>query len=271
MDTIKIGQRIAERRNELGFTVDYVASEIGVAKSTISRYENGSITKIKLPIIEVIARVLSVNPNWIACKTDNKFLTQEQEQYEKASRSPEIDQLVNDYKSLDVYGKQAVREVVRVEKARCEDELRFLRETQAPWEKEPRIINLFLDGSAAGPLSGITGQEYEPYELQPDDPQGAAYAVKVSGDSMEPYFPDGSIVFADHEQLRDGDIGIFCVDGKNLIKQYHFDPVLGITYLFSLNRKRDDMDQVFTRSDPRSIVCQGRVLTPHRFPIPGIG
>lgn len=60
-----IGKRIEDRRRELEYTLDYIAAKIGVAKSTIQRYEKGQIKKIKLPVIESIAGVLRVNPNWL--------------------------------------------------------------------------------------------------------------------------------------------------------------------------------------------------------------
>lgn len=71
MTNIEIGIRIAERRKELGLTMDDVAQKIGVAKSTVQRYETGQILKIKLPVIESIASVLSVNPDWIVGNTDD--------------------------------------------------------------------------------------------------------------------------------------------------------------------------------------------------------
>lgn len=71
MTNIEIGNRIAERRSQLGLTMDDVAQKIGVAKSTIQRYEKGQIQKIKLPVIESIAAALSVNPDWIIGNTDD--------------------------------------------------------------------------------------------------------------------------------------------------------------------------------------------------------
>lgn len=66
-----VGERIRMRRKELGMTLDDIAGEIGVAKSTIQRYETGTIEKLKLPVIEAIARVLRVAPEWLAGKSDN--------------------------------------------------------------------------------------------------------------------------------------------------------------------------------------------------------
>lgn len=71
---IEIGERLERRRKELGYTLDYVASEVGITKSTVQRYEKGKIEKLKLPVIEAIAGVLNVNPAWVCCKTDDMSL-----------------------------------------------------------------------------------------------------------------------------------------------------------------------------------------------------
>lgn len=66
-----MGQRIEQRRKELGFTLQDVSAEVGVAASTIQRYEKGRFDKIKLPVIEAIAAALNVNPAWITGHTDD--------------------------------------------------------------------------------------------------------------------------------------------------------------------------------------------------------
>ena len=71
MGNKEIGLRIEQRRKELELTLDDVAQEIGVAKSTVQRYEKGTIEKIKLPVLEAIARVLNVNPAWLCYKSEN--------------------------------------------------------------------------------------------------------------------------------------------------------------------------------------------------------
>lgn len=66
-----IGQRIEQRRKELGLTLQEVSLEVGVAASTIQRYEKGRFDKIKLPVIEAIAAALNVNPLWLIGQTDD--------------------------------------------------------------------------------------------------------------------------------------------------------------------------------------------------------
>ena len=85
---------------------------------------------------------------------------------------------------------------------------------------------------------------------------------------MEPYFPDGSVAFVNHDQMADGDIGVFCVDGATVIKQWHYDRTVGITYLFSLNRDRADCDVVVMASSGRALMWQGRVITREHYPLP---
>jgi len=71
LSNTEIGARIEARRTSLGLTMDEVAAQIGVNKSTIQRYEKGQIQKIKLPVIESIASTLSVNPDWLIGNTDD--------------------------------------------------------------------------------------------------------------------------------------------------------------------------------------------------------
>lgn len=66
MDTKKIGQRIKYARSLRNYTLEDIASDIGVAKSTIQRYENALITSPKLPVLQAIANSLRVNPSWLS-------------------------------------------------------------------------------------------------------------------------------------------------------------------------------------------------------------
>lgn len=67
----EIGSRITIARERRGMSKKDVASKINVADSTIGRYENGEIEKIKMPVIEAIANAVGANPMWIIGKEDN--------------------------------------------------------------------------------------------------------------------------------------------------------------------------------------------------------
>ena len=70
-DNRLIGMRIKLRREQLKFTLKDVADKVGVAPSTILRYENGTFDRIKLPVLLKISDALFVNPAWITGKSDD--------------------------------------------------------------------------------------------------------------------------------------------------------------------------------------------------------
>ena len=251
------GDRVRTYRKAKGLTQEALAKAIGVSKTTITGYELGyrepDVEKIKL-----LSDALGV--------TGDDLLNTGFSKTKKApSVSDEAMRMARDYDKLDNWGRQAVRDLTDTELARMEDEARFMN--SAALEDEPKIINLYAEPAAAGIAVPTMGVDFEPYTLKPDAPQDAAFAVRLQGDSMEPYFPDGSIVFVNHDAMVNGDIGIFCVDSGTVCKQYYRDP-LGMVYLFSLNRKRSDADVILGPSSNRTLICQGRVITKRRFPIP---
>lgn len=251
------GDRVRNYRKAQGLTQEALAKAIGVSKTTITGYELGyrepDVEKIKL-----LSDALGV--------TGDDLLNTGFSKVKKApSVSDEAMRMARDYDKLDNWGRQAVRDLTDTELARMEDEARFMN--GAMLEDEPKVINLYAEPAAAGIAVPTMGVDFEPYTLKPDDPQGAAFAVRLQGDSMEPYFPDGSIVFVNHDAMVNGDIGIFCVDSGTVCKQYYRDP-MGMVYLFSLNRSRSDADVILGPSSNRTLICQGRVITKRRFPIP---
>lgn len=59
---LEIGERIKEARELRRLTQEQLGNALGMNKSTIQRYETGQISKIKIPVLESIAKALNVNP-----------------------------------------------------------------------------------------------------------------------------------------------------------------------------------------------------------------
>ena len=66
----QIGARIKQRRLELDLPMQYVADQMGVNKSTVQRYESGTIDNTKKMVLEGLSRVLDVTPEWPLGETD---------------------------------------------------------------------------------------------------------------------------------------------------------------------------------------------------------
>lgn len=56
-------------------SIDELGQLIGVNRSTINRYETGSIASPKLPVLHAIAKELKVNPMWLVYKSEQKHTT----------------------------------------------------------------------------------------------------------------------------------------------------------------------------------------------------
>lgn len=65
-----IGQRIRQRRKELGLTQQDLAEKMGVNKSSIMRYEKGQIDNTKKLVLQGFSGVLHVTPEWLRSETD---------------------------------------------------------------------------------------------------------------------------------------------------------------------------------------------------------
>ena len=240
---------------------------IGLAKSTYSNYENGE-REPKSDFWLNIASKYDVTIDYLM-GFSNTPQTHSHGKNSAPALSTEALRLAKDYERLDSWGRKQVRSVTDNELERSDHDARFFQETSIN-KPEEKVINIFVNPAAAGPALGETGQDCEPYTLTADDPQGAEYGVRVQGDSMEPFFPDGSIAFVNHDEMRDGDIGVFCVDSATVIKQWHYDRMMGVTYLFSLNRQRADCDVVIPSGSGRNLVWQGRVITRERYSVPSL-
>ena len=60
-----INQIIKERRLELGLTLKEVATALGIAESTVSRYESSDIQNMGIDKIESLAKVLQCSPAYL--------------------------------------------------------------------------------------------------------------------------------------------------------------------------------------------------------------
>lgn len=60
-----IGERIKNRRKELGLSVEEVAKRLGKNRATIYRYESDYIESLPSPILEPLADVLQTTPAYL--------------------------------------------------------------------------------------------------------------------------------------------------------------------------------------------------------------
>ena len=62
---MKIGERIKQRRLELGYTADALAKLLNKNRATIYRYENGDIENMPIDVLEPLAKALNTTPAYL--------------------------------------------------------------------------------------------------------------------------------------------------------------------------------------------------------------
>ena len=172
-------------------------------------------------------------------------------------------ELLIKYRQLDTYGKDTIdyllsRELDRYKQFKQQQtdqkkkaELQALKEeyTNTVINQPDNIIQFYDEKQnheqqvelnyrtgGAGAGLGVDADNVDMIQVSyPADrvPAGANHVIPVTGDSMEPTFSDGDVLFFDlgNDCLQIGDIGIFVLNGETLVKE------LGENELISHNPK----------------------------------
>ena len=240
-------------RKQDGLTQAELARRLGISKSTISMYENGN-REPDFETLEAFADYFNVDMNRLTGISKTPAVLSDYvpaDQITKAEYS-----MVRSYRRAEPADKQIIDNII----ARYPvDEL----PEAAP--AEDKIIPLFGTAAAAGPGEMDTGLPWEDYAVPADSP--ADFAIRISGDSMEPVLHDGQIALCAEKTPQIGDVAVFMVNGAMLVKQFIADN-FGNIYLRSVNRDRRDADLDIMASGNDTVTCYGTVLLPQRPPLP---
>lgn len=243
---MSLHDRIKEARKNRGLTQEQLGNLIGVAKTTITGYE-----KTREPSaakLGEIADVLGVDVNFL-------YQDEVKEFHKNRATIEELEKLVKPYRLLDSHGRELVDMVLNKEAERMK-ELETYQATVI--DIQPRLGNNtrlieYHQSASAGTGVFILGNEGVDQIPIPDTPENRKvdYAIKVSGNSMEPDYYDGDIVLVSQKvELNHGDVGIFIINNNAYIKEY------GETELISRNPEADNI----TISEYDNIVCMGKVV-----------
>ena len=240
-----IGRTITQYRIQAGMTIDELAAKSGVAKGTLNKITGGATAN---PTILVLAKIAGALGLSVADFVDES---------KKPALSGEAMALAGDYDGLDGHGRRVLRAVLDEEKRR-------MARAEAAARPAFKVIPLIGNSFAAGRGDPDFGNPWEDYSVPADST--ADFAVRINGNSMEPYLPDGSVALGQKRAPRDGEVAALLLDGEFLCKQVCQDMV-GNLYLFSLNRARKDADTTVYHDAERSLTCFGTILM-ERVPLP---
>ena len=219
-----IGNQIKTFRKSAGFTQDELAKRLNTTKQTISRYEKGD-RKANQDMLFELCDIFGVS-------IDDFFPSQNE-----ALQSPTASSIQTIYDQLAPPRQSKV--LTYAEKQLKEQR----KEEETKINEVSEIIQLYSYDYYDHPVSAGTGQylndvRVERIELPVDI--DADFVIPIKGDSMEPDYQDGDLVFIQTSvDLNDGVIGVFNYNGDAYIKQLVIDK--DQAYLHSLNPAYKDM------------------------------
>ncbi|MCT3326820.1 XRE family transcriptional regulator [Lacticaseibacillus paracasei] len=223
---------LRDRRISLGLTLEEVGNKVGVGKSTVRKWETGSIGNMGRDKIAALAKVLKISPMDIIDPDDEIPDTVADKIHDTVVQlHPARQQKVYTYAEQQLNEQQNPDNVVSLDEARTERNL-----------DEP-AFDVEVDGIVAAGYGAFNDDRNEPMDTIkiPDSaiPSHYDYCFKVVGDSMSPYYEDGEFVFAQKTQdVTNGMIAVVDIDDMTFIKKLIFEQ--DRLCLRSLN---DDVDE----------------------------
>lgn len=244
---MSFGSRLRDKRKELGITQPKLAELLGVSQSAIGSWE----TDVNSPRATLLYDLFDI----LQCDANYLFQDETRELYKDKATPEEFEQIIKDYRNLDDIGKEHIRTLISWELARTQQlqnaschaaVIEFNGRSDVP----ARYLEYFHSVSA-GTGQVIFDDVYSERIAIPDIPEyrRVAYAVKVSGHSMEPLYLDGDILLIEPTcEIDVGEIGIFNVYGQAYVKK------LGENELISLNKEYENIPlEEYSR-------CMGKVV-----------
>lgn len=241
-----LGKELRSARIAAGFTQTEAAARLNVTNQNISSWELGK-SKIDMNQLLVLCEMYNIDFRSIISAASSSSDIQgatKPEEFSAAER-----QLIKKYRVLDAHGKRMIDYALDEETAR-------MAEAESKKAPATKTIPLFGSSFAAGFGEPDFGNAWENYEVEASST--ADFAIRINGDSMEPYLPDGSIALGVQRLPADGEVAALLVDGNFLVKQICQD-ILGNLYLFALNRHRKDTDLEIKSDSGRSVQCFGTI------------
>ena len=219
-----IGNQIKTFRKSAGFTQDELAKRLNTTKQTISRYEKGD-RKANQDMLFELCDIFGVS-------IDDFFPSQNE-----ALQAPTTSPIQTIYDELKPPRQAKV--LTYAERQLYEQK----SEDNTKKNEVSEAIQFYSYDYYDHPASAGTGQylndvRVERIELPVDI--DADFVIPIKGDSMEPDYHDGDLVFIQTSvDLNDGVIGVFNYNGDAYIKQLVIDK--DQAYLHSLNPSYKDM------------------------------
>lgn len=226
---IVIGEKIKQYRLENGWTQQELGSKIGISKNAIGNYEKG-IRSPKKDTMFDLANAFNVS-------IDDLFPP-----IQKDSSSNTL-QIQTIYDQLEPPRQRKV--ITYAEKLRDEQEKRRKAKINEVSEKAINFYHVEVVSETAAACGVNYGFGYDDTDRETievdEQPPRHDIATKVSGDSMQPEYQDGDILYLVDKGLTtyNGDLAVIAYGDRSYFKKIYTEN--GRLRLVSLNNKYEDI------------------------------
>lgn len=267
---MEVYKRIRElRKKHLKMSMEAFGSRLGVSRDIIANIELNRLARPdqKLSLIKLICKEFSVNEDWLLNGNEPMFVepyTFSLDEFARRKGATELEmQIVKTYFDLDPGIREMLithfRKGLSFSSSSVPTAVSFSEEAEKENNNEREIQNNPIIRRVFAYYGKIAaaGKNFDLYDIIErtkeyplnDLNRHADFVIGVSGDSMEPTFYDGDIVYVEKTtEINIGDIGIFQKDGCLYIKE------AGEQGLISHNPKYGPM------IDDGDVRCIGKVL-----------
>lgn len=223
-----VGERIKNRRKELGLSVDAVAKKLNKNRATVYRYESDEIENLPITVLEPLAKILNTTPAYLMGWDE---VTDEiiDKKTTRAELAVMIEACFNNktlYELIiELESKNAPQESID-KISYLYPEFKKIINVNTPLSKatlkviEPNSIPVLGTIAAGTPI--LAEQNIETY-FSIDSSIKADFALKVKGDSMiKANIHDGDIVFIKKQcDIENGEIGAVLIDDEATLKRVY--------------------------------------------------
>ncbi|MBQ8859335.1 MAG: LexA family transcriptional regulator [Clostridia bacterium] len=225
---MSFAERVKAMKAEKNMTSEQLSRAAGIPLSTLNKVLAGVTEEPKLSLVLAIADAFACP---VGCLLDGEnYLTDRLDGNEQ--------RVIQKYRKLDAGSRELVEMVMDKELERAASTPSAAENADAAETVQMVVLPLYFLPASAGTGTALDENGYcESIEVRATKASmGADYAIRVSGDSMEPKFEDGDILLVRRQnEVAIGDLGIFVADGEGYFKRF-----LG-EYLRSFNPQYQDI------------------------------
>lgn len=209
--------KLRAMKERSGLTTKEIAEMSNIPEPTLEKLFAGATKDPKLATMQQLV-------HFFGCTLDD-LDSGSKKQAAPSDISEEARKVARAYDRISEHGKGAVRAILEYEEKSAA--IKAVKEKNADAHTEAaRMVEMIVyrnPASAGVPL--YAEDDYDRLEFSENEVEpGADFGIRISGDSMEPTIPDGTIVWVRKTpEIDNGQIGVFMINDSAVCKRFHKD------------------------------------------------